>query len=212
MKVLSINSLKKVLGVTVAAGTITVATPSVKAQSDSTLQKDTFISTIQIPPKGTTKDSVLLCAPSPEIYILSEKKNAAIIVDLSKNVLYKYNEEGKAECAYLVASGKKKSPTDPGLRIVTHVEKYPYKSAPTSTKRRNKPWDYGPRIICLDKIDPETGIRSRTGEFIHGNNDPNSIGKYSSLGCIRMDNAVIKELATQVKKGDLVLIKENKNL
>lgn len=208
MKIPSISSFKKILGVTVAAGAITVATPSVKAQSDSTLQKDTFISTIQIPPKGTTKDSVLLCAPSPVVYVMDEKKNAAIVVDLSKNVLYKYNEDGKAECAYLVASGKKTTPTDPGLRIVTHVEKYPYKSAPPSTKRYKKPWDYGPRAIILEKLDPETGKRSLTGEFIHGNHNPNSLGKYASLGCIRMDNTVIKELAAQVKQGDLVLIKE----
>lgn len=208
MKIPSINSFKKILGVTVAAGVITVSAPNVKAQSDSTLQKDTYVSTIQIPPKGTTKDSVLLYAPSPEVYVMNEKKNAAIVVDLSKNVLYKYNEDGKAECAYLVASGKKTSPTDPGLRIVTHVEKYPYKSAPPSTKRYKKPWDYGPRAIILEKLDPETGKRSLTGEFIHGNHNPNSLGKYASLGCIRMDNTVIKEVAAQVKKGDLVLIKE----
>ena len=63
-----------------------------------------------------------------------------------------------------------------------------------------------PKIICLQKVDPETGTRSSTGEFIHGNNNPASLGKYASLGCIRMDNDVIRELAANVKRGDIVVI------
>ena len=128
------------------------------------------------------------------------------VINSINNILYQYDANGKATCAYLVARGKKSSPTKEGLRIVTHVESYPYKSAPASTKRRKKPWDYGPRIICLDTIDPETGKHGRTGQFIHGNANPKSIGEYASLGCIRMDNGIIKKLAKEVKKGDLILM------
>ena len=91
--------------------------------------------------------------------------------------------------------------------MVTHVETYPYRSAPMATKRRRNPNDYGPRIICLETVNPKTGAKGSTGEFIHGNKNPNSLGKYASLGCIRMDNEVIKELAKQVKRGDIVVIK-----
>lgn len=204
---ITFTQIKHALGLTVAAGALAVAAPSVRAQSDSTtLKKDTFELSVKVPATGTTGDSVLLYAPSPKVELAGEQKNAAIVVDLSKNVLYQYDVNGKATCAYLVASGKKSTPTKTGLRIVSHVESFPYKSAPASTKRRRKPWDYGPRIICLDTIDPETGKRGRTGQFIHGNANSKSIGKYASLGCIRMDNGIIKKLAKEVKRGDLILM------
>ncbi len=199
----------------IAAGTLMLFPKEIKAQSVISSEKqseDVFEKVSEISPQGSTGKTILLNAPSPDIEIMGVMRTAAIVVDLSKNILYKYDEFGNAQKAYLVASGKKSSPTDEGIRVVTHIEKYPYRSAPPSTKRRKKPWDYGPRIICLETIDPQTGVKGKTGEFIHGNNNPNSLGKYASLGCIRMDNEVIKELSTQVKKGDIVILKRNSDL
>ena len=195
------------LGIFATAGGLIIGSGSAKAYKPQIPEKqDVFERTITVPPEGTSNDSVLLFAPDPEVYITGDLKTAKIVVDLSKNILYKYNDNGKAEKAYLVASGKKNTPTDAGVRIVSHVEKYPYKTAPASTKRRRQPWNYGPNAIILNKLDTETGEQSQTGEFIHGNNNPASIGKYASLGCIRMDNEVIKELSKQVKRGDVVII------
>lgn len=195
------------LGIFATAGGLIIGSGSAKAVKPQIPEKqDVFERTIIVPPEGTSNDSVLLFAPDPEIFIMGERKTAAIVVDLSKNILYKYNELGAPEKAYLIASGKKNTPTDPGVRIVSHVEKYPYKTAPASTKRRRQPWNYGPNAIILNKLDTETGKQSQTGEFIHGNNNPASIGKYASLGCMRMDNEVIKELSKQVKRGDIVII------
>lgn len=199
----------------IAAGTLMLFPKEIKAQSVISSEKqseDVFEKVSEISPQGSTGKTILLNAPSPDIEIMGVMRTAAIVVDLSKNILYKYDEFGNAQKAYLVASGKKSSPTDEGIRVVTHIEKYPYRSAPPSTKRRKKPWDYGPRIICLETIDPQTGVKGKNGEFIHGNNNPNSLGKYASLGCIRMDNEVIKELSTQVKKGDIVILKRNSDL
>lgn len=184
------------------------ACSTVAQNLEKTPDKDKFVmSDSLVKPSGTSKKAVMLGAPSPSVEINGIEHIAKIVVDLSKNILYKYNDFGDAERAYLVASGKPSSPTDTGVRVVTHVETYPYRTAPYSTKRRRNPKAYGPKIICLDKVDPLTGERSRTGEFIHGNNNPASIGKYASLGCIRMDNEVIKALAKEVKRGDIVLIK-----
>ena len=91
---------------------------------------------------------------------------------------------------------------------MTHIETYPYKTAPAATKRRKSPKDYGPKLIGLKLINPKTGSTWVNGEFIHGNNDSSSIGKYASKGCIRMDNEVIKVLSAQVKAGDVVIIKK----
>lgn len=205
MNISSLKSFKIGLGAMLAAGSLVVATPQVKASN--VLEKDTFTCTTTIPPMGTEEKTVLLGAPSPEIIIEGEKKLAAIVVDLAKNILYHYNPRGEAIKAYLVATGKKNTPTKEGVRVVSHVERYPYKSAPASTKRRKKPWDYGPRIICLETIDPDTGKKGTTGQFIHGNHNPSSLGQNASLGCVRMDNTVIKELSGQVKRGDIVILK-----
>ena len=185
------------LSIPLAARSVTTIMPA---------RQDTFTKT-QVSAKGTEDKSVLFGAPSAKLNIMGEEKFAKIVVDTETNVLYKYDEKGNAQIAYLVASGKKNTPTDKGVRIVTHTESYPYASAPEKTRRRNHPKDYGPRIICLNKLNTETGEQSPIGEFIHGNNNPSSIGKYVSLGCIRMDNEVIKELANEIKKGDIVIIK-----
>jgi len=203
MKILMLTGIKKYIGMTIAAGTLTVGVPVSRPQ-----QPDIFEHVVDIPPSGTSEEVVLKGAPSPKIAIEGEEKNAEIVVDLARNILYHYDENGEPLCAYLVASGKKNTPTDTGVRVVTHIESYPYRNAPIGTKRRRTPGSYGPKIICLQKLDPETGLRSSTGEFIHGTNKPESIGKYASLGCIRMDNTVIKELASQVKRGAIVIIKK----
>ena len=213
------TSFKSILGMTAAAASLLIGAPAINAQNKTTaLSKDTITMTkdtlvlskdtfqYSIPPTGTTEDSILKKAPSPQITVKGEKKNAAIVVDLNSNVLYQYDESGKPICAYLVASGKKKYPTDTGIRVVTHIERYPYKTASPKTKRYKKPWDYGPRVICLETVDPKTGARGKTGEFIHGNNNPASLGKYASLGCVRMDNTIIKYLANIVKPGDIVVM------
>ena len=234
MKIITNLNLKRTLGITLAAASLYTAASCAKPDSVNKLPKDTFIAQkdsfpsakdstaipkdtlvltkdtiskpIEISPKGTDSLEVLKNAPSPKLKVCGKDTLAVIVVDLSKNVLYKYNQDGEPVCAYLVASGKEKYPTDKGLRVVLNIESYPYKSAPAATKRHKKPWDYGPRAIILQKLDPQTGKRTPTGEFIHGNNNPKSLGKYASLGCIRMDNEVIKQLAKEVQRGDLILI------
>lgn len=160
-----------------------------------------------IPPEGTCDLNTMKGAPNPEVIINGEKKSAVIVVDLSRNILYKYDSEGNPEMAYLIASGAPRTPTDKGIRIVTHTESYPYRTAPAHTKRRRNPGAYGPKIILLNKINPINGEQAQTGEFIHGNNNRSSLGKYVSKGCMRMDNEVIKQLAGEVQRGDIVIIK-----
>ncbi len=206
MKITPINNFRKLFGITLAAGAIASA-PLISSGTNQVSAQDTVTLTTQaVPPQGTTDPLILEAAPSPVVFVTGERKKATIVVDISKNVLYKYDEDGEPEAAYRIASGKPRTPTDTGLRVVLGVERYPYKSAPASTKRHQKPWDYGPRAIILETLDPVTGKKGSTGEFIHGNNNPSSIGKYASLGCMRMDNEVIKKVSSQVKRGDLVLI------
>lgn len=193
MKVFSINNnLKTPI---VAAG-LMLASQCCLAQSfryDSLLNRDLFVKVDSfVVPEGTGEPFVLRNAPSPWLSVVGETKSAKIVVDLSKNILYKYDDRGQPEKAYLIASGKKSTPTEIGVREVLNIESWPYRMASKSTKRYKNPNDYGPRALILQKLDPITGEKSPTGEFIHGNNNPKSLGKYASKGCIRMDNEVIR--------------------
>lgn len=156
---------------------------------------------------GTTDSLTLKNAPAPEVDIKGKIHKAVIVVDIEHNTLYKYDKEGNAEAAYLVACGKINTPTKKGVSIVSHIETFPYRVAPRHTKRRRNPYPYGPKIIILDKLIPETGERQNSGQWIHGNNSTSSLGKRASHGCIRMDNEVIKQLSQEVKSGDIVLFK-----
>lgn len=145
---------------------------------------------------------------NPNIKIAGEKKKATIVVDTQKNKLYHFAEDGSVIKEYDVATGKKSTPTDKGVRMVTWVEKYPYRTAPAASKRRKAPRDYGPKIIVIGVVDEKTGeITHFNGEFIHGTNKPQSIGTHASKGCVRMHNDDVEELAAQMEKGMYVVIK-----
>lgn len=200
---MKISNFIKTAGTVIAISAVPLMTKPLCACAQE--RPDTFERAIS--PSGSIDSASLKGAPNPQILINGNERIATIVIDIESNILYKYNTDGSPETAYLIASGKKSSPTQKGIRVVTHTETYPYNYAPVNTKRRKNPNAYGPKIICLNKIDPQNGEQSQTGQFIHGNNDASSIGKYASLGCIRMDNEVIKKLAQEVKRGDIVIIK-----
>ena len=178
------------------------------AENSSNIEDEKGLSVEQekVSPKGSSSPQHLKNAPSPIITIAGEKKLAAIVVDTKTNLLYTYDDKGNAKTVYSVATGKKYTPTRKGIKMITNVEAYPYKTA-YGTKRKKNPNDYGPNVIIIENINPETGkIYGRNGQFIHGNNNPKSLGTYASLGCIRMDNEVIKKIAKEAVKNSYVLI------
>ena len=207
---MKVINLAKILTLSTAFTVMPIkASNYVLSKQDTTLV-DTFERSIT--PQGTNNKTILANAPKPDIVINGQKKKAGIVVDLSTNVLYRYDKDGNPINAYLIASGKKSTPTDKGVRIVTHKEKFPYRGTPRRSKRRRAPRDYGPMIICLDKLDPKTGKHSSTGQFIHGCRSyektfNSTSDRYVSHGCMRMDNDVIKALAPTVEKGEIVIIK-----
>lgn len=234
MKINKITGLKASLGILAVAGTITFTAPMIARSKSETLQQDTFeyidsrpstqptlkskfvrwatrsfSDHVALPPAlGSAADSILAFAPDPRILVQGQEKILTFAVDVTNNILYHYDKEGNPIMGYRIASGKltPDMQTDEGLRVVSHVETYPYKTAPSHTKRHKNPRDYGPRCIILDTFDPLTGKKGITGEFIHGNKDASCIGKHVSQGCMRMDNTVIKNLAKDVKRGDLIKV------
>ena len=234
MKINKITGLKASLGILAVAGTVAFTTPMIARNKSETPQQDTFeyvdsrpstqptlksklvrwaarsfSDHVALPPAvGSAADSILAFAPDPRIIVQGEEKFLTFAVDVTNNILYHYDKDGNPIMGYRIASGKltPEMQTDEGLRIVSHIETYPYNKAPAHTKRHKNPRDYGPKCIILDTLDPLTGKKGITGEFIHGNKDATCIGKHVSQGCMRMDNTVIKDLANNVKRGDLIKV------
>jgi lipoprotein-anchoring transpeptidase ErfK/SrfK len=105
-------------------------------------------------------------------------------------------ENGVVTRVYPVAVGKPSTPSPAGsFSIVRRV------SDPT--------YSHNGRLVAPGPKNP-VGSRwmglSAKGYGIHGTNEPNSIGKAASHGCIRMGKADIEDLFTRVQVGDAVEI------
>jgi lipoprotein-anchoring transpeptidase ErfK/SrfK len=105
-------------------------------------------------------------------------------------------EDGVTKRIYPVAVGKPSTPSPSGsFNIVRRVSNptYSHKGLVVGAGPKNP---VGSRWMGL----------SLKGYGIHGTNEPSSIGKAASHGCIRMAKADLEELYAQVQVGDAVEI------
>ncbi|MDQ0255289.1 lipoprotein-anchoring transpeptidase ErfK/SrfK [Evansella vedderi] len=135
-----------------------------------------------VDPKRDVKLGMDLKIPHPTILKNDEKDTYSVHINKSKNTLTVYFNSEVVR-SFPVATGKEQSVTPEGIfQIVNKVE---------------DPW-YSPKDIPGGS--PENPLGSHwlglnvpgTNHFtygIHGTNDPSSIGKHVSLGCIRMHNS-----------------------
>jgi hypothetical protein len=103
-------------------------------------------------------------------------------------------EDGRVVKIYLTAVGAPASPSPAGTYTILQ-------------RVKNPAW-YGPgTVVAAGKNNP-VGTRwlglSRKSYGIHGTNNPRSIGRRASHGCIRMRNRDIEELFELVSVGDVV--------
>ena len=127
-----------------------------------------------------------LIYPGQEIIIpgLAEPNMIPYLVKVSlRNRQLTLFHNGKKIKTYPVAIGKMLTNTPTGQYVVVNREPNP--GGP-----------FGAMWLSL----------SRAGYGIHGTNDPSSIGKAVSHGCIRMHNRDVLELAYQIPNGTKVYI------
>jgi len=110
-------------------------------------------------------------------------------------------EDGKVVRIYRVAVGKTSTPSPVGeFKIVNRVS--------------NPAYYHKGQVIGAGKGNP-VGTRwmglSAKGYGIHGTNQPNSIGKAASTGCIRMGKQDLEELFAIVDAGDTVEIRAERD-
>lgn len=130
---------------------------------------------------------------SVDLYVVGGK----IVVDLSDRQLT-YWEGNVARLTTPVAVGTDTNPTPAGHFFVTDS---------VELADPNSPW--GPNALGLSgRSDTITEFNGGDGIIgIHGTNKPDSIGKAASLGCVRLPNDVISELAGMVPLGTPVEIR-----
>lgn len=126
-----------------------------------------------------------------------------VIVNKSKNELAFINEN-KVQTVVSVGTGKTQELTPEGLFTITVKAKEPY------FRKENIPGGdpknpLGSRWIGFDAKDTD----GRT-YGIHGTNQPASIGKYVSQGCIRTQNEVVSSLYPLIPIGTKVLVVSSK--
>lgn len=105
-----------------------------------------------------------------------------LIVSKNRRILQLFHQNKHIK-TYPIAIGKMVTATPGGQFVIVNREPNP--GGP-----------YGAMWLSLSKI----------GYGIHGTNDPSSIGKAVSKGCIRMYNQDVLELARQLPNGTRVLI------
>lgn len=106
-------------------------------------------------------------------------------------------DKGKVMKVFPVAVGKESTPSPEGTFTI-------------KTRLENPTYFHKGNVIAPGVHNP-LGTRwmglSEKGYGIHGTNEPKSIGKAASHGCIRMAKSDLEELFTMVKVGDAVEIR-----
>jgi len=127
-----------------------------------------------------------------------------IIVDTPHTFLYLVLGDGRA-MRYGIGVGREGF-TWSGVKSVARKAEWPDWYPPAEMIQRQP---YLPRMVAGGPGNP-LGARAMyiagTEYRIHGTNDPSSIGKFMSSGCIRLTNPDVEDLFSRVKVGAKVIV------
>jgi lipoprotein-anchoring transpeptidase ErfK/SrfK len=133
--------------------------------------------------------------------------SVVVKIDTKSNMLEVY-EGDKLVAAYPVTIGSAQTASPIGewkVRGITKVPTFRYDKEMLQHGKRSRNFHLlppGPRnpvgVMCI--------ALNKKGIGIHGTNEPDSIGRAASHGCIRLSNWDVVRLATKIKSGDSVSI------
>lgn len=131
-----------------------------------------------------------------------------VLIDSFERRLYLRHDGGRV-VSYSVAVGTPRTPTPPGEYSVLGMRHKPVWYPPASIRR-----DYEAKGKPLPPaVPPGAGnplgdwfVQMQNSIGIHGTNQPRSIGRAASYGCIRMHDRDVAELVQVLRKGDGVTI------
>lgn len=131
-----------------------------------------------------------------------------VLVDAAERRLYLKHDDGRV-VSYSVAVGTARTPTPPGDYTVEAIRARPAWYPPASIRR-----EYEAKGKPLPPVVPP-GAGNPLGSYyvqlqnsigIHGTNQPRSIGRAASHGCIRMHDRDVGELVKALRRGDGITI------
>jgi lipoprotein-anchoring transpeptidase ErfK/SrfK len=135
--------------------------------------------------------------------VIEEYEGVHLEINLDTNILEVYLNN-HVMYTFKVATGKVQKDTPIGtFKIVTKVVNPWY--LPKNIAGGDSKNPLGTRWIGLNVPD-SNGYKYG----IHGTNNPSSIGRYVSQGCIRMYNQDVEWLFQHIPKGTLVIIKDER--
>jgi lipoprotein-anchoring transpeptidase ErfK/SrfK len=191
----------------IAAAALTVGLLATSANANSLYEGDGIVIT---PASVSADEAVDASATFPNVKrgkivsYASKKAKGSIIINTKTNELFYVLGYGKA-IMYRVASAKKGFEWK-GTHKVSNKAQWPDWRPPVEMRKRK------PELPAFMAGGPKNPLGARAMYLgssiyrIHGTNEPKSIGRAASSGCIRMLNADVTELYTLVKIGTEVTV------
>ena len=148
------------------------------------------------------------------IHLTTDEKPGTIIIDTNHKFLYLVESNNRA-IRYGVGVGREGFGWS-GVVKIQRKQEWPDWTPPPEMRRREAAKGHilpvhqkggednplGARAMYLYRGKSDSGFR------IHGTNQPDSIGKFASSGCIRMANEDVEYLYAQVKIGTTVIVRD----
>ena len=197
---------QRLYGAVLFVGVMTTAAAPAHAQYFSSGQNDPSAPAYQY---SNTDDQAAPAAANPELQrqVVSYPSNepaGTIVIDPAHTFLYLTLGAGKA-MRYGIGVGREGFEWS-GVERITRKAEWPDWTPPPEMVARQP---YLPRWIGGGPGNP-LGARAmylgHTDYRIHGTNDPTSIGKHMSSGCIRLRNEDVEDLYSRVNIGAKVIV------
>lgn len=134
----------------------------------------------------------------------SREAPGTIVIDTGNTTLYYVLGQGRA-IRYGVGVGREGF-TWSGVQTVSRKASWPDWIPPAEMIARQP---YLPRFVAGGPGNPLGAVAMYLGSStyrIHGTNDPSTIGKFVSSGCIRLTNEDVQDLASRVSVGTRVVV------
>lgn len=152
----------------------------------------------------------------PKQFILPPTEyRKGIVINMTELRLYRFSSDGNLVMTYPVSMGKVGWRTPSAETSIVNKKEYPTWYVPKSIKEHHLKLT-GKELPDFIPPGPKNPLGTRAiylgirGYLIHGNNNPSSIGKYVSSGCIRMYNRDVEEVFETVEVGERVTIINHK--
>jgi lipoprotein-anchoring transpeptidase ErfK/SrfK len=146
----------------------------------------------------------------PTSALLPDVRRTGIVINLPELRLYYFHEDGLRVSVYPIGIGKSGWETPLMESHISDIRYNPTWTPPMSIRAAMQEQGITlPAVVPAGPQNPLGTVAMRIGEtniLIHGNSNPEGVGRRVSAGCIRMYEEHVQELAGWIEKGTPVAI------